>query len=141
MYARITYKCVCVYVCVCVCVCATVAALLIDAPWLGCVAHRKRKSVLLFFGVSPSSLFLSLPLSRSRVENVTRSFPFLLCHRLLFYPSLPSFFHRPSSVSIPPRVSSLPNPRFSALPSPPLVGPLDLLVPGTGATRSRPVHL
>lgn len=131
MYARIT----------CVCVCATVAALLIDAPWLGCVAHRKRKSVLLFFDVSPSSLFLSLPLSRSRVENVTvRS---LFSFTIVFFSTLLSLssFHRPPSVSIPPRVSSLPNPRLSALPSSPLVGPLDLLVPGTGATRSRPVHL
>lgn len=120
---------------VCVYVCATVAALLIDSPWLGCVAHRKRKSVLLFFDVSPSSFFLTL--FRSRVQRL-RS---LLSFTFVFFSTLPlSFFHQLLSVSIPLRVSSLPNPRlFDPLPL--LVGPLDLLVPGTGATRSRPVHL
>lgn len=97
---------------VCVCVCATVAALLIDAPWLGCVAHGKRKSVLLFFDVSPSSLLLSPSFAFAGRE--TSPFPFLLYLRLLFHPS-PSVLLSPPSVSVPPRVSSLPNPRLSAL--------------------------
>lgn len=89
--------CVCVCVCACmyVCMCATVAALLIDAPRLGCVAHRKRKSVLLFFDVSPSSLFLS----SFRLWLQRRRSLLSFSHRL-FYSFHPCFTYSSLSLSL-----------------------------------------